>query len=152
MKKTGLFLSIILLLAFTACNQSSKENMNVKPQKTDDLKPKTIELRIEKVDDVWKVINVTDSSGNAPVVRKNDKINWTAEGTDVYIQFPDTMFSPVGPADSLKHGYMKHQPKDKKLKLKLKDVKAGTYIYAVFCTEDSTFAQEDSPPKIIVLD
>jgi hypothetical protein len=147
--KLGLLLCVILLPVFISCNQQSRENRDnadVKP-------PKTIDLKIEKVEGVWKVINMTDSSGNAPVVSKNDKINWTAEGTDVYIQFPDTMFIPVGPPDSLKHGYMKHQMKGKELRLKVKpNVKAGTYVYAVFCTADSTFAEEKSPPRIIVED
>lgn len=144
--KLGLILCFIMLSVFISCNQENKEKTDVKP-------PKTIDLKIEKVDGVWKVINMTDSSGIAPVVGRNDKISWAAEGTDVYIQFPDTMFNPVGPPDSLKHGYIKHQLKGKKLQLKVKqNVKAGTYIYAVFCTADSTFAQEKSPPKIIVED
>jgi len=84
-------------------------------------------------------------------VKKKDTIIWTAEGTDVYFQFPDALFNPEGAADSLTEGYTKFLKDGKKLKLKVKDNAApGTYEYAVFCTADGVFAKGESPPKIVI--
>lgn len=160
MKKLGLFLSIILLTLFLACNQSDKTNTAEKPAKTTNenaaamakAPPPPIDLKIEKIDGVWKVIN-TARPGEVPHVRRNGIIRWDTGETDAYFQFPDTIFSPVGPPDSLKHGYLKHQKKGTILKLLVKKTAdTTTYTYAVFCMADSTFAQEDSPPRIIVED
>jgi len=157
MRKLGLFLSLIVLVVLAACNQSNKTNTVDKSLKTVNenggAKSQPIELRIEKnKDGVWKVINTT-MPGQPPTVKRNGKINWVSDETDLYIQFPGSILDPEGPEDSLKYGYIKHQKKGKTLKLHVKgNVKSDTYFYAIFCMADSTFAQEDSPPKIIVED
>jgi len=112
---------------------------------------KTYELKVIKVEGVWRVVDATDYSKRKVKVKKKDTIVWTVEETDTYFQFPAKMFNPVGKADSLIEGYTKFVRDGKKLKLKVKDdAPAGTYEYAVFCTADGVFAQGESPPKIVI--
>jgi len=113
--------------------------------------PKTYELKVVKVEEVWRVVDATDYSKAKVKVKKKDTIVWTAEETDTYFQFPANLFNPVRAADSLIDGYTKFVRDGKKLKLKVKDdAPAGTYEYAVFCTADGVFAQGESPPKIVI--
>jgi hypothetical protein len=112
---------------------------------------KTVDLKVIKVDNVWKVVDATDYSKTTVKVKKNDKITWTVVGTDASFQFPEELLDPVETSDSLQNGYTKFVRDGKKLKLKIKNsAKAGTYEYSVYCTADSTFAIGGSPPKIIV--
>ncbi len=112
---------------------------------------KDVDLKIVKVEGVWKVVDASDSTKTMVKVKKKDTIIWTAEGTDTYFQFPAKLFNAVGKADSLADGYTKFLKDGKKLKLKVKDdALAGTYDYAVFCTADGEFAQGESPPKIVI--
>lgn len=149
-QKLELLLIVILLAVFASCNQSKEE-------KTDNAGPgtlaKTVDLIIKNDDGVWRVLNATDLSKKPPKLKWNDKISWTAEGTDAYIQFPDTLLIPDYNGDNLLNGYTAHlRPGiEYKLKLKVKDsVATGTYVYAVFCMADSVYAQGDSPPKFII--
>lgn len=173
MKKLGLFLSILVLVALTACNQSNKTNTVEKPLKTVNengeakarpgaaAKEQPIELEIKKDSmGVWKVFNNT-THGKPPTVKKNGnrKINWVSKETDLYFQFPGSVLGPERQEDSLKYGYIKHLIKEKTLKLHVKDFVTpkdsgtpDTLYYAIFCMTDSTFVQEDSPPRIIVED
>jgi CO dehydrogenase/acetyl-CoA synthase alpha subunit len=113
--------------------------------------PQKYEMVIRKVDGVWKVVDATDIKKTQVHARKKDVIVWTSEGTDAYLQFPDKLFNPVDPEDSLKHGFTKFLKSGKKVKLRVRDdVLAGTYEYAVFCTADGVFAEGDSPPKIVI--
>ena len=113
--------------------------------------PKKYNLVISKVNGEWKVTDATDYTKTKIRVKKKETIIWTANGTDVYLQFPDKLFNAVDPEDSLKNGYTKFLKNGKKVKLKVRDdVLAGTYEYAVFCTADGVFATGDSPPKIII--
>jgi hypothetical protein len=110
-----------------------------------------VDLKVVKVDDVWKVVDASDYTKAEVKVKKKDTIVWTADGTDTYFQFPGRLFNPSGEADSLADGYTKFLRDGKKLKLKVKDdALAGTYIYAVFCTANGEFAKGDTPPKIII--
>ena len=111
----------------------------------------TYDLKIVKVDDVWRVVDASDYSKRSVKVKRNDKIVWEAEGTDVYFQFSNKLFDAVGEADSLAGGYTKFLEDGKKLKLKVKDnAQLGVEVYAVFCTADGVYAQGDSPPKIVI--
>jgi hypothetical protein len=113
--------------------------------------PKNIDLKVIKLNGVWKVVDATDSSKIVVKVKKNDKITWTVIGTDASFQFPQNLLDPVDPADSLKNGYTKSLKDGKTLKLKVKsNAKAETYEYSVYCTADEVFAVGGSPPKIIV--
>jgi|GEM_PF-823164 len=112
-------------------------------------------VTIKKVDDQWKVVIDSVESGKKEKLRVNKKetIIWSVEGSDAYFQFSsDSLFDPEGKEDSLKYGYIKYLQDGRKLKLKIKkDAPTGTFIYAVFCLADSSFATEDSPPKIIIM-
>jgi hypothetical protein len=113
--------------------------------------PNTIELKVVKINNVWKVIDATDPKIKEIKAHKKDTIIWTVEGTNASFQFPEGLFDPVGSADSLTNGYTKFIKNGKKLKLKIKyNALPGTYEYAVFCTKDGVFARGDSPPKIII--
>lgn len=111
----------------------------------------TIELKIMKINNVWKVVRASDPSKFKVKVKRNTIITWTAVGSDVSFQFPDYIFSPVRSIDSLKSRSTKYLKNGKKLRLKVKNtVHAGTYEYAVFCISDAAFAIGGSPPKIII--
>lgn len=113
--------------------------------------PKTYDLLIMKIGDVWKVVDATNHNITKIKVKRKDTITWTVQSSNAYIQFPEKLFNPVGKEDSLSNGYTKFLKNGKKLKLKVKDDAApGTYEYAVFVTADGVFAQGDSPPKIII--
>ncbi len=139
--KMGMFITGIILSIFIT-------GFILKPTFTS---PNTYELKIVKIDNVWRVVDATDSTKTKIKVKKKDTVIWTAEGTDAYFQFPETLFNPVSAKDSLHNGYTKFLKNGKKLKLKVKDnAPAGTYEYSVFCTPAGVYARGDSPPKIIV--
>lgn len=109
------------------------------------------ELKVIKLEGVWRVVDATDYSKRKIKVKKKDSIIWTVEGTNAYFQFPTAIFNPVGTSDSLKNGSTKFIEDGEKLKLKIRDdAPLGPQIYAVFCSADAVFAQGESPPKIII--
>jgi hypothetical protein len=127
-------------------------NPSVSPQQK---KPETHELIIEKIkiekEYVWKVAYKEDSTRTKVVVHKNDRITWTVKNSNAYFQFPKKILRAVGPPDSLKKGYTKFLMKGKPLRLTVSaKADTGTYVYAVFITADSVFAEGDTPPKIII--
>lgn len=112
---------------------------------------KDFELKVIKIEGMWKVVDATDYSKTEVKVKKKDTVIWNIEGTDAYFQFPVELFDPVAAEDSLQNGYTKFVKDGKKLKLKVKDTaEPDTYEYAIFCTADGVFAVGGSPPKIIV--
>jgi hypothetical protein len=130
------FLSMVFLGLFLSCTSPPA---------------KGVDLKVIKVDGVWKVVLASDYSKTTVKVKKKDTITWTVVGTDAYFQFPEKLLNPVDASDSLKNGYTRSLKDGKKLKLKIKDdAKAGTYDYSVFCTADGVFAEGGSPPRIIV--
>ena len=113
--------------------------------------PKTYDLKVMKIGNVWKVVDATDTNKTQVKVKKKDTIIWTIEGTDAYFQFSNNIFNAVEKSDSLVDGYTKYVRDGKKLKLKIKDdAPSGVEVYAVFCTSDQVFARGDSPPKIVI--
>ena len=80
----------------------------------------TYDLKIIKVDKVWRVVDASDYSKRKVKVKRKDIIVWEAAGTDVYFQFSNKLFDAVGEADSLAGGYTKFLEDGKKLKLKVK--------------------------------
>ena len=113
--------------------------------------PKVYELKVIKVEGVWRVVDASDYSKRKVKVKKKDTIVWTVEGTNAYFQFSTIVFSPKGISDSLKNGSTKYIADGKKLKLKIRDdAPVGTHVYAVFCSKDGAFAQGESPPRIVI--
>jgi len=113
--------------------------------------PKVYELKVVKVDGVWRVVDATDYSKRKIKVKKKDTIVWNVDGTDAYFQFPNSILNPSGISDSLRNGSTKFIRDGKKLKLKVRDdASKGTYEYAVFCSAEGVFAQGESPPKIVI--
>jgi hypothetical protein len=113
--------------------------------------PKVYELKIVKVEGIWRVVDATDYSKKKIKVKKKDTIVWNVEGTNAYFQFSTNVFNPPSVSDSLRNGSTKFIADGKKLKLKVRDdAPVGTQVYAVFCSEDGVFAQGESPPRIII--
>ncbi len=113
--------------------------------------PKTYELKVVKVEGVWRVVDASDYSKRKVKVKKKDTIVWTVEGTNAYFQFSTSVFNPKGVSDSLRNGSTKFIADGKKLKLKVRDdAPVGPQVYAVFCSEDGVFAQGESPPRIVI--
>ena len=113
--------------------------------------PKTYELKVVKVEGVWRVVDATDYSKKKIKVKKKDTIVWNVEGTNAHFQFATSVFKPNSISDSLRNGSTKFIADGKKLKLKVKDdAPVGIQVYAVFCSEDGVFAQGESPPRIII--
>ena len=113
--------------------------------------PKIYELKVVKVEGVWRVVDTTDYSKKKIKVKKKDTIVWTVEGTNAYFQFSTSVFKPKSVSDSLKNGSTKYIADGKKLKLKVRDdAPIGVQVYAVFCSTDGVFAQGESPPRIII--
>ncbi|MBD3288228.1 hypothetical protein GF337_05440 [candidate division KSB1 bacterium] len=112
------------------------------------------QLKVMKVDGEWRVVDATDTTKSNVRVKRNDTIEWTAEGSDVYFQFSsDLRFVGESAKDKLDGGYTKYLPEGKKLKLKVKkDAPLGEEVYAVFVKSENVFAKGGSPPIIIVVD
>ncbi len=112
---------------------------------------KIYELKVVKVEGVWRVVDASDYSKKKIKVKKNDTIVWTVEGTNAYFQFSTSVLNPKSVSDSLKNGSTKYIADGKKLKLKVRDdAPIGGQVYAVFCSTDGVFAQGESPPRIII--
>jgi hypothetical protein len=119
-----------------------------------------ITIKLIKVDSTWIVrVDSIDDRGNLPDttkarVNKKTMITWEVVGTDAYFQFPDEIFDEHAPGtNKLSDNYTVLIKDGGKLKLKIKDdnsLVGNTYVYSVFCMQDSTYARGDSPPKIIV--
>ncbi len=113
--------------------------------------PKTYELKVVKVEGIWRVVDASDYSKRKVKVKKKDTIVWTVEGTNAYFQFSTSVFNPKSVSDSLRNGSTKYIADGKKLKLKVRDdAPIGIQVYAVFCSADGVFAQGESPPQIII--
>ncbi len=113
--------------------------------------PKVYDLKVVKIEGVWRVVDASDYSKKKIKVKKKDTIIWTVEGTNAYFQFSTSVFNPKGVSDSLRNGSTKFIADGKKLKLKVRDdAPIGPQVYAVFCSADAVFAQGESPPKIVI--
>ena len=140
--KISLLVIVMFLSGFISCNKEKQSTSE---------SSKKYEMKIIKIEGIWRVVDATDTTKTELKVNRKDTIVWTLEGTNAYFQFPNKLFNPVSQQDSLKNGYTKFKKDGQKLKLKIKDnAPSGTYAYAIFCTADSTFAQADSPPRIII--
>ncbi len=135
MRRFTLFLVPALVLFFIGATIPSD------PPETPQGLP-TINLTIKKVGNTWKVVDSrTDTTkGRA---KRNQKIIFTAVGTDAYLQFDDM---------KLFGGYTYHlkdgQPSPPMVVKN--NAPQGTYTYAAFCYGPKVYAEGDSPPKIIV--
>ncbi len=139
MKRKHIVLIAAIAVMISAAGFSSgsrKLNSEILP-----MAPKDHQLTIKKISGEWKVVLTQDPTKKVKAKRK-DKITWNVEGTDVFFQFMD---------EGLFGTFKTHGKKNKKVTLTIKDNTAfGTYGYAVFCLEDSTFATGNSPPEIII--
>jgi len=83
-----------------------------------------------------------DGTTGAIEALKGEIVTWKAEGSDVYFQFPDTSIFGI-------HYAFVKDSNELTLTVQPSAV-PGTYPYAAFCIQDSSYAQGDSPPVIII--
>ncbi len=103
--------------------------------------PTTHKLTVKKINNQWKVV-VSGTTTTEVKAKPGDKIEWTAEGSDMYFQFLDT---------NLFGGFTKVVKNGKTLTLSVGNAaKRGVNYYAVFCTASNEYATGGSPPKIII--
>ncbi|MFO7846321.1 MAG: hypothetical protein R6V27_07160 [Balneolaceae bacterium] len=99
------------------------------------------ELVVKVVDEEWRVVYKNDETKSTIVAKKNDRVSWTAEGSDILFQFDESLFGgsdfEVADGDSL-------------MRPLAPGAKVGEYIYAVFVRGAGVFAKGESPPRIII--
>lgn len=99
------------------------------------------ELVVKVVDDEWRVVYKNDETKSTVVAKKNDRVSWAAEGSDISFQFDESLFGgssfEVADGDSL-------------MRPLAPGAKVGEYIYAVFVRGAGVFAKGESPPRIII--
>ncbi|MCH8127611.1 hypothetical protein IIC38_16885 [candidate division KSB1 bacterium] len=132
---------IITLFAFVISVVSFAGKSHRFDDENSTMAPKDHQVSIIKIKGEWKVVLTQDHKKKIKA-KKKDKITWKVEGTDVFFQFMD---------ESLFGKSKSSGKKNKPVTLTIRDnVSVGTYKYAVFCLEDSTFATGYSPPVIII--
>ncbi|MCC5939909.1 MAG: hypothetical protein JJU37_00055 [Balneolaceae bacterium] len=101
------------------------------------------ELVVKQIDGEWKVVLKDDESTGTVFVRKGDRVRWTAEGSDLSFQFDDDALFGDGNR-TIRDGNI--------LNLVVgRNIRVGTYTYAIFVHSDLVFATGDSPPRIFVI-
>lgn len=107
------------------------------PQKA----PKEHPLHIKKINSEWRVV-YPDGTRKPVTASKGDSVVWTAFGSDVFLQFPDSNIFGT---------YTATISAGKTLTLTVKPTAdTGSYPYSAFCLKDRKFARGDSPPIIII--
>jgi len=130
------------------CNPEARQNSADIPTK-----PETHYVSIEKVDGVWKAVDdQVETYGVA--VNKNDMIVWKCDSSATVFQFPinyEKWFRDL-PADTvIKNGYRRRLQQGKELRLKVRpNAPSDTLTYAVLVINDTTLAEGDSVPTVII--
>jgi len=114
----------------------------------------TVNVKIEEDnrDNKWRVRDNLGVNRGTINVKKLDKINWQAKGSDMvftfskdvgqYFDFEEGLFSD---------GKNQEISKSKMLRVTLKsDAPSDTLIYQVYVVEADTFVIGNSPPKVII--
>ena len=90
----------------------------------------------------WKLTRKDELSKRELRTKKGESVVWEAEDSDIYFQFHDAKL------------FGEHTvvlKKGQKLKLKVgENAPKGSHVYAAFFIEDREYAEENSPPIIIV--
>lgn len=134
---------IITLFAFVISVVSFAGKSHRFDDENSTMAPKDHQVSIIKIKGEWKVVLTQDHKKKIKA-KKKDKITWKVEGTDVFFQFMD---------ENLFGKSKTHGKNGEYVTLTIRDnMPVGTYKYAVFCLEDSTFATGNSPPEIIIED
>ena len=99
------------------------------------------EMVVKMVDEEWRVVYKNDETKSTIVAKKNDRVSWTAEGSDISFQFDESLFG--GSSFEIADG-------DSLMRPLAPGAKVGEYIYAVFVRGEGVFAKGESPPRIII--
>lgn len=105
-------------------------------------KPEHKKFSVGKMQKTWRVYENKNHGNHVIKASVGDTITWSAVGTKLVFQFPDTTLfgkdnATVQDGQSLSL-------------VVLKSAKKGRHVYAVFCTKGGVFASGDSPPVIII--
>jgi hypothetical protein len=136
-KRVALLAAITALILLAIFATETRGLFAGEPQKA----PKEHPLHIKKMNKEWGVVH-SDGTRKPVTASRGENIVWTAFGSDVFLQFPDsTLFGT----------YTATITAGKKLTLTVMPAaKAGRYLYSAFCLTDKKFARGDSPPIIII--
>lgn len=138
----------MLIVLVWGCSQETRENSTDTPTK-----PETHYVSIEKVDGVWKAVDdQEDTYGVA--VNKNDTIVWSCDSSATVFQFPinyEKWFRDLPADTAIKNGYRRRLAQGKELRLKVRpNAPSDTLTYAVLVINDTTLAEGDSVPTVII--
>ncbi|REL24271.1 hypothetical protein DYD21_18860 [Rhodohalobacter sp. SW132] len=126
--------ALLLFLLFFIFSESVYSQDN-------DRRPVLHELVVKVVGDEWRVVYINDETKSTVTAKRNDRISWSAEGSDISLQFDGQLFGgnsyTIGDGNSL-------------MRPVAPGAAHGEYIYAVFIHSDLVFARGESPPRIIV--
>lgn len=114
---------------------------------------KKIKYTVKQVEDTWFVVNDENGRPVAIEAKRNDDIEWTAEGSDMVFQFPIEMSKLFTKEDgeAVGNDFVIKVEDGKKLKLKVKrNAPKGTYVYSVYVIASETYAEGSSPPVMII--
>lgn len=145
-KKTLFTLGLILLVMILT---GIDVNMTIAE---DILRTVNVKIEEDRNDNIWRVRDNEGKNMGTIKVKKADRINWQAKGSDMkftfskdvnqYFNFDEEMF---------KDGKSQEITDRQMLSVTLKsDAPADTLIYQVYVVEADTFVVGDSPPKVII--
>lgn len=118
------------------------------------IKVETKKVKIVKDEDsnIWRVRDKDGKNKGTLKVKKKDKIEWQAKGSNMVFTFPDSMDSYFDHEEGqFEEGYSQEIEDGKKLTLTVKpDAPTDTLEYQVFVVDADTFVIGNSPPKVII--
>lgn len=136
MKTISTYFAGFLILLFTLISSEA-----LAQEQLDGRQSVLHELVVKKIGDEWRVVYKNDETKSTVRAKRNDRIRWTAEGSDISIQFDNRLFggNPVQVPNT-----------ETRTRPVAPGAAAGEYIYAVFVHSDMVFARGESPPRIII--
>ncbi len=125
-----LIIAVCLILIMKACD--NREHT-----------PERHELATVLVDNVWKIVDATDSLSTDISVARRDTVVWQApDDTDIYFQFMDEELTGI---------YTQELQQGESLSLIIgENARQGDNPYAVFVLDAREYAQGESPPRMFV--
>lgn len=114
---------------------------------------RTINVKIEEdSDNKWRVRDNEGRNRGTIKVKKLDKVNWQAKGSDMVFTFSKDVNQYFNFDEELfKDGVSQEISKSKMLRVTLKpDAPRDTLVYEVYVVEADTFVVGNSPPKVII--
>ena len=115
---------------------------------------RTVNVKIEedRNDNTWRVRDNEGRNRGTMKVKRMDKINWQAKGSDMVFTFSKDVNQYFNfDEEVFKDGKTQEITDSKKLRVTLKpDAPKDTLVYQVYVVKADTFVIGDSPPKVII--